>query len=78
MNSKMRLPNKNKIYTAREAMKFLPKLGSEPALRKFLEEDIRGDNMLGAMILLRGKQRRFFIKGSKLLEYVNIYNKHND
>lgn len=63
--------NTNAVYSAREALEFFPNIGNEPAMRKFIEDDIAGKNILDAKVIMRGTQRRFFIKGSKLLELIN-------
>jgi len=62
----MKIPKKDAIYSAREALQFFPNINNEPAMRKFIEEDIVGKNILDAKVIMRGSQRRFFIRGDKL------------
>lgn len=66
-----KVPDKTAVYSAREALKFIPYIGNEPAMRKFIEDDIAGKNILDAKVIMRGTQRRFFIRGSKLLELLS-------
>lgn len=69
MNFKMK-PDNNKMYSAREALQFFPALKNELSMRKFIEEDITTENLLHATIITRGKQRRFFIKGDRILKMI--------
>lgn len=65
MTKNVKIDN-NKIYSAREALQFLPQVANEPAMRKFIEEDMQGENMLGALVVKRASQRRFFIRGANI------------
>lgn len=62
-----------KVYSAREAMQFLPQVASEPTLRKFIEDDLLNDNLLGAIIQKIGKQKRYFIPAESLNRLVATY-----
>ena len=55
-----------KIYSAREAFQYIPQIASEPSMRKFIEEDMRNKNILGASIQKVGKQKRFFVSKENL------------
>ena len=58
------------LYSAREALPFFENIKSEPSLRKFILEDAQSGNTLNAKIITRGKQQRFFIKGSNIINFL--------
>lgn len=62
-----------KVYSAREAMQFLPQVASEPTLRKFIEEDLQNGNSLKAIVQRIGKQKRYFIPADSLDRLVATY-----
>ena len=62
-----------KVYSAREAMKFLPQVASEPTLRKILKKDLENNNSLGVIIQQIGKQKRYFIPSLYINKLVETY-----
>ena len=63
-----------KVYSAKDAMKFFPKVVSEPTFRKKLEQDRETENILGTMIVNRGGKRLFFLKGANIINYLRMKN----
>lgn len=60
-----------KVYSAREAMQFIPQIATEPSLRKYIENDIKSGNTLKAIIQKIGKQKRYFIP-AETLQHLSI------
>lgn len=61
-----------KCYSARKAMQFIPQITNEPAMRRFIDEDMKGKNILNAKILKRSKQKRYYIKGENLIALLQL------
>jgi len=62
-----------KVYSAREALQFLPQVATEPTLRKLIDEDLLNEKLLGAIVQRVGKQKRYYIPASTLSRLVASY-----
>lgn len=72
-NMKSILEPEKKLYSAREAMNYIPQIASEPTLRKFIENDLCTNNFLNAIVQVVGKQKRYFIPARVLKKLVESY-----
>jgi len=66
------LDNNKKIYSAREVLQFIPQIASEPSMRKYIENDMKTINILGAIMQRVGKQKRYFIPKENLEKLIEI------
>lgn len=55
-----------KMYSAREALPFVPSFKKEGDFREFLKSDIQGRNLFNAKVYTAKSQRRFVIRGMDL------------
>ncbi|HCR35825.1 TPA: hypothetical protein DIU22_02165 [Candidatus Woesebacteria bacterium] len=77
MNFEIMKTLNKKIYSAREALQFIPQIACEPSMRKYIEKDIKNGNTLGAIVQHIGKQKRFFIPKENLEKLIATINNAN-
>lgn len=59
---------KDKCYSIREAVKFVPVMKSAADMKHFIEEDMKKKNILNTKVIQREKQKRYFILGMDLIK----------
>lgn len=66
----------SKVYSAREAIKFLPGLfKSETQFRDYLRADMTGNNVFNAKVYTTSKLSRFVIRGTDLMRAADLLSK---
>ncbi len=60
-------------YSIRQLVSFIPWVHNAPTMKKIINDDIKkNDNkMFETHIIKRGKQKRYFVKGEKIIKYLN-------
>ena len=58
------------MYSARAAAQLLPQIPNEPAMRRFIEDDMKNENSLETIIFQTKNRRQFFIRGEKIAEHL--------
>ncbi len=64
-----------KVYSAREAMKFVPEFDKDVLFRDFLRKDMDGANIFNAKTYTMKSQTRFVIRGVDLAQGIVAYKK---
>jgi len=64
-----------KMYSIREALKFLPFAKNEPTLQKLIMDDILNNESkkFKAIALMRNKRRRYYLKGENIINLTKTY-----
>jgi hypothetical protein len=65
-------PDPNEIYTITEVQKngFLYWIDSSPTVTKWVDADMKGQNILKAVRYGRGTATRYYIKGENIIKYI--------
>lgn len=73
MKSKVEALRRNRVYTLKEITQVMPWAKNGRTVRKILEADVHGPNMLHCEITGTGSQRRYFVEGKYLISYIKNY-----
>lgn len=64
---------KSRVYTLAEITRFMPWAKDGRTMRKILDADMHGPNVLRCEITGTGKGRRYLVQGRHLISYLKIY-----
>lgn len=63
---------RNKVYTLTEITRYMPWAKNGRTVRKILEADRKGPNLLNVQITGTASQRRYLVEGKYLISYLKI------